>query len=265
MDHRGVAQVPAPGPRAAHTLATLRQKIRAIETRGRIGQRVHLGPGLDPLLAGHGLPLGALHELAAVAYRDQPAVWGFGFGLAGQVLAHRPGPLVVVCARGADAVGSPYGPGLARFGLSPDRLIGITPRNRDQALWALEEAARCPGVGLVMAGLACGLDGVGARRVQLAAEAGGGAVLWLAPWRANPVSIARSRWRIAALAGPAPPILPGQTMPPLGPPAFRLSLDRGGSAPEAPPMDVEWNDATGSFHRLTPVANRAVAPHRRSA
>jgi hypothetical protein len=65
-----------------------------------------------------------------------------------------------------------YPPAVVPLGIDLERLLVVRPDSEREALWALEQSLRCPGVGIVIGRL----EGVRAqdfRRLQLAAEAGG--------------------------------------------------------------------------------------------
>lgn len=65
-----------------------------------------------------------------------------------------------------------------------------------QRVWAIDLALRCPAVTAVLAD-ASGLDMAATRRLQLAAEAGGGlGLLARPPHEQNELSVASTRWRI---------------------------------------------------------------------
>jgi protein ImuA len=83
---------------------------------------------------------------------------------------------------------------IRRVGLDLDRCIFADPRDEDQRLWAIDQSLRCPGVSAVLAD-ASGLDMAASRRLQLAAEAGGGlGLLARPPSEVKSLSAAATRW-----------------------------------------------------------------------
>ncbi|MFM2044414.1 MAG: hypothetical protein RLY86_2990 [Pseudomonadota bacterium] len=182
-------------------LAELRERVRRIEgVGGADGSAVvPLGiPDLDRALPGGGLALGALHEVVGPEVDlDSGAATAFAAVLLGRLSAGR-GPVFWICRR-LDL----YAPGLAGYGLSPDRLVlvhveGTGRAAAADALWAMEEALRCREVGAVLAEVG-ELDLSASRRLQLAAEAGGvpGLLLRLGPRRLE-ASAAVTRWSLRA-------------------------------------------------------------------
>jgi protein ImuA len=164
-------------------------------------------PALDDALQG-GLALGALHELTPVS--ELQLATAFGFGLAIAALAATGGHRQPGCGRqvlciqtdfAALEAGSPYGLGLDRLGLSTDRLLMVRVAHPRDALWAFEEALKCPALAAVLAelpGAAAAADLTATRRLSLAAQAGGGLGLLLRH-RLYPLpSAAMTRWQIAA-------------------------------------------------------------------
>ena len=103
-------------------IAELRARIRALERvsacAGKPSEEVaSFGlPELDHALPWGGLPRGGLHEVAG-AEQD-----GAAFGFAAALLGRTHG-MVLWCRPARQEAGVPYGPGLAEFGLTPDRLI----------------------------------------------------------------------------------------------------------------------------------------------
>jgi len=196
-------------------LSALRARIARLERSGaaealsaRGEDAIPLSRAIDAGLPWGGLPRAALHEILAA----EP---GAAAGFAALVLA-RAGGTVLWIAPDPDA----WPPGLARFGLSPAHLVLVRAPRAQDALWAMEETLRCPAVGaaLLMTGA---LDLTAARRLQLAAEAGGVLGLLLRPDEDNASpTAALTRWRIGAT--------PSDSASPhaIGDPAWSLDLLR---------------------------------------
>jgi protein ImuA len=209
-------------------LDELRARVRAIEGGGAgFGREVaHLGAALDADLPWGGLPCRALHEVSGLAATSAVAAFARCF------LAR--GGAVVWCrnARLTGELGEIYGPGLARFGLDPERLILVRCGDENEVLWAFEEALRCRGVACAVAEVGR-LDLLASRRLQLAVEAGGGAGLVLRPEPDPLPNAALTRWRAEPLAA-ADGIF------------WRLMLWRAkGGAPGV--WTVRWNEQALSF------------------
>jgi len=175
-------------------LDRLRARIRTLEGVGGGMPAVRtLHPGLDRLLPWGGLPRGCLHQVIA---EDWGAATAFCAMIAGGLASDDSKP-VLWCPLGDDL----HAPGLAGFGLGPDRLILAIPANAAQAAWVMEEALRCPGLACVVAEMR-GIDMVAGRRLQLAAEAGGVTGLLLHPGAGNAtVNAGTTRWRLGARPG----------------------------------------------------------------
>lgn len=188
----------APCDRAG-VLADLRARIRRMEGAGGEGGRT-LPFGIDSVdahLPDGGLPLGCLHAVAA----EHP---GAGTGFAAALLSRLATPKTPALwiLRGRDL----YAPGLAAYGLTPDRLVAVRAVRPVDALWAMEEALRCSALSAVLGELE-GLDLTASRRLQLAAESSGvtGFLLDVSAGasggrnrRAEGLSAAVTRWRLDA-------------------------------------------------------------------
>ena len=228
-------------------LAALRARVAAIERGGARSGALPVSFGIaeiDRALPGGGLARGAVHDISGAA--DEAgfaAASGLAAALAGR--AAGAGGIALWCARG----GGLHAPGLAAFGLDAARLVIVRAPRPEDALWTVEEALRA-GIAVAVGEAGAGLSA--ARRLQLAARAGGGLCLLLPPpGRAERVLAAATRWRAApAPAAPRPGGGPGA-------PRWRLALThcRGG-APRG--WIVEWNHETHRFSLAAPLADRAA-------
>jgi len=207
---------------------------------------------LDAALPGGGLRLAAVHEVAG------HAASGFTAALAGRVAAARRG-LVLWCQhrRRVRDEGVLYGPGLAAFGLEPERVLLVDGEDDAGVRWAVEEALRASAAAVVVGEIErCDLFHT--RRLQLAAESGGAAGLLLRP--ADPVrapSAAVTRWRVQPRLLDAP--WPGA----LGPLAWTAELWRVKGAVPAR-FEVCFDEPTLRFALVADLADRPL-PARRQA
>ncbi len=238
--------------RAPETLARLKDEVRRLERAiaPDTGHVVKLGVAdIDHHLPWGGLARGALHEVIA---EDAGAAVGFAAVLAAR-FAEGADNMVLWCegARTLDA-GALYAPGLARFGLAPERVIAVRARTDRDALWALEE-----GLGADLAAVVGEVGRVSlteSRRLQLAAEAAGTPALLVRPRAAAEMpGAALTRWLLAALPGAVEPGIPG-----VGRARWRAELFRcrGGTAAT---WEMEWRDETGDLALAAPLRDR---PHR---
>jgi protein ImuA len=157
-------------------------------------------PALDDALQG-GLACGALHELSPASELQLGSAFGFGLAIAALAAAGGRQVLCIQTDFAAREAGAPYGLGLDRLGLPLDRLLFLRVTHPRDALWACEEALKCPALAAVLAELpeAGGTaDLTATRRLSLAAQAGGGLGLLLRH-RPYPLpSAAMTRWQVAA-------------------------------------------------------------------
>ena len=193
---RSGSQLPRPGgldrPALAAALRARFARLGAAGPGGPAGDAaISLSPEIDRALPGGGLPRAALHEILP---DDTGAAQGFG-----ALLMARSGGAVFWITTADTPPAS-----LARFGVVPSNLVLLRPVEEGEALWAAEEALRCPAVSAVLlAGMAPGEEAM--RRLQLAAETGGGIGLLLreaGDEEAAP-SPAATLWRVAGRAGGA--------------------------------------------------------------
>lgn len=204
-----------------------------------------LGAAAVDAALGGGLARAALHEVAAARPGDPAAAVAFALGVAARAAGPRGWVLWVVEGAAAGEAGALYGPGLDGFGLPARRLVVLAVRRPIDALWAMEEGLKTPGLAVVVAEL---LDGAAAdltasRRLSLAAGAGGGLGLLVAHRPGPGPSAAVTRWRAGAATGP--PDRHGG----LGPPAVALTLTRNRRGP-CGAFTIEWDSHAGRFADL---------------
>src|SRR5262245_13704705 len=265
---------PAPVQEAQQALvATLRREVGRLEGVRPPEDDRPLSTGvkaLDRLLPAGGLRRGTLVEyLSPGCGCGAPAV-----ALAAAGEACREGRALVV----ADTLRAPaifYPPAAAAWGIDLSRLLILRPTNEADALWALDQALRCPGVGAVWA--ACDrLDVRDFRRLQLAAETGGTLGLLFRPdrlrgqptwadvqWRVYPVS--RVHQRSAMHLSRSNKVHFASLMHPTWQLRVELLRCRGGAGGQSVSLELEetaatWREATDHAPHSLPVAAELADP-----
>ena len=240
-----------PGPETIHgqspeqLVRALQERIAAIEGARRGGADRPLSSGceaLDRLLPGRGFRWGTLVEWLA-------AEEGSGAGTlalyAARQAAEEGGALVVL-----DQARQFYPPAAARLGIELDKMIVVqTPREADNR-WALDQALRCPAVAAVLAWPEQ-LDGRTFRRLQLAAEEGGGLGLLVRPQHArHEPSWADVRLRVEPL--PAATADAGRRV--------RIQVLHGRGTTSGGSVEVEIDDETRTVHLAARLADPTACP-----
>ncbi len=240
-------RAPEPAPSLASTLApSLSFGIAAI----------------DACLPAGGLQAHGLHELKPRTARDAGSALAFALALAArQGRSQRP-LLVVFAGRAGAEHGLPYGPGLARLGLDPGRLLIVTSARSADALWAIEEGLRAGALDAVIASIEA-VAMLPARRLVLAASEGATPCLVLTGPAKASISVAHTRWRIASAASAPHPLASA------APGAWRcaLTLERCRQGPSDLTWSLEWSHASHSFDlaaALSPAAIAAARARRRT-
>jgi protein ImuA len=214
----------------AAVLAALRARLARLEGSGRAQHDTSTIPVCDGMrLPGGGLARAAVHEVLA----ESP---GCGAAFCAVLLARTGGTVLWIAAARDGLLAWP--PGLAQCGLTPANLVLVRADHWADALWAMEEALRCPAVtGAILAGDGR-LDLTATRRLQLAAEAGGalGLLLRADAGETGPTA-ATTSWQVGALGA-------GQG---LEDPRWRLQLLRARGGRPGGPWDVTWRAATGAL------------------
>jgi len=94
-----------------------------------------------------------------------------------------------------------YPPAVAASGVPPEKLFLLYPSNAAEQLWAITECLRCKGVAATIAPVSR-LSRTEARRLQLAAERGGGVGILLRPLDRNAsIYAAATRWLVCPCQG----------------------------------------------------------------
>lgn len=166
---------------------------------GRSGVRTNV-PLLDAFASvnENGLARGAIHEVLADVSQGT-SIDAFALLLASAVAASREGGWIVW----SDPERTLYPPALQRSGVAIERLLLLRPRSPQDELWALAECMRCGGVAATVAHVGR-LTPVQARRLQLAAEQGGGVGVLVRPEDKRSANYAAAtRWRVTSAAADA--------------------------------------------------------------
>jgi protein ImuA len=198
------------------------------------------------------LPAGCIHEIEGAGWDAETGIAASSFAAAS--LARFSEGAILWAVQG-DA---PYAPRLATFGLDLDRLIFCRCRNDTEALAALEEALRTPGIAAAVAEVAH-VTLTQSRRLHLVCERAGTIGLILRRQfhgtqaaRKPQGSAAATRWRIQS----APSESEGAW---LGMPRWRLDLlYRRGGMPAC--YLVEWSDEARHLRLVAELADHQAEP-----
>jgi hypothetical protein len=177
----------------------------------------------DRQLAGGGLRPGTLTEWLAGESGCGAAT--LALAIAGRLLASG-GTFVVI-----DDTGEFYPVAAADLGVSLERTVVVHPDDPASALWAWEQSLRCPGVAVTFGRIGAVTDRV-FRRLQLAAEAGGGhGFLVRQPGCRSGASWAAARLCVTSVPTAEPALALGRR--------FRVRVIRGQSVAREPVIELE--------------------------
>lgn len=217
---------------------------------------------IDAWLGG-GLVRGGLHETFAAEQADVAATAGFAGLLALRAAAQRSKERQILWVRQDfldGQAGHLHPPGLAAFGLDPDRILLVRTRDVAGLLRAADEGVRCPGLGAVLVefwGEAGPLDHTASRRLSLAARESGVPILMLRVAASPAPSAAATRWLVQA--APSRPLAANAP----GPPAFTVTLLRHRGGAQGNTWHLEWNRERACFQECDaspPSLPRPVVP-----
>lgn len=150
-------------------------------------------PAIDELLPHQRFARGVIHELLAMPNHPTPRFFAL---LLAKAATGAKSPLVW-----CDPLQTLFPPAIAAAGIPLENVYLLNPRTQVEQSWAVAECMRCKGVSATIAQVSR-LTRLEARRLQLAAEKGGGIGLLLRPMNAGAsVYAAATRWLIAPAKG----------------------------------------------------------------
>ncbi len=248
------------------SLPVLRARMGLLQPPAAHGVLPFGDPRVDGCLAGGGLALGALHEVAADGIEAETGALGAAFiaCLLARIGAGRP---VFWIFSSPDL----YPPGLLEYGLNPGRLVLVQAAGDEQALAAGEAALRAGSAAAVVVE-AGKLGRLASRRLQFACLKHGSTGFVLRRWphgrraAAQEVTASVTRWRLATAPSEAPEDAPAREP---GRPRWRVELEHARGGLEGKwIMQAEWIMQAGGHHAPHPLrvvaelADPAPAPAR---
>lgn len=187
----GLKMLPRPARLAAARAEVDRLERLQGRRPGRSGPVLATGfEAVDAALPLGGLAFGGVHEVLGLAGRR------FAAALVARRLTEVRAPALWAVPAGARHC--LYGPGLAARGIDPGRIVLARYRTPSEGLWVLEEALKSGAFACVLGEPEGALTQTAARRLQLAAEAGGALGLILSDGQVplTAPGSATSRWRV---------------------------------------------------------------------
>ena len=143
---------------------------------------------LDALLPNGGFRPGQIIEWLTAESGSGAAMWGMNAAInsltAENGLRNAPEMQSTQSIAVIDHDQTFYPPAAASLGLNLQQLLVIQPRNHADAIWAIDQALRCPRIAAVWADIQR-LNAKEARRLQLAAEEGGTLGMFVRPLTAR--------------------------------------------------------------------------------
>lgn len=199
---------------------------------------------------GGGLAAAGLTEIHGAATRDAGAASGFALALAG-IAAGRTGVIIWI---GTGEIfreaGRPYAPGLARrFGILPHNLLLAQAEKLVDALWIAEEAANLDALAAILLevrGSAQALDLTATQRLHRRALAAGHPLFLLRHAGVREPTAAPVRLVVSPAPAGLRHTLAGELEGSIGPPAFRIAIDKSRTSPPAA-FILEWNSEARAF------------------
>lgn len=210
--------------------------------------------GLDSAIGG-GFTHGRVHELFAASSDDCAAGAGFALALAIGSSAGAKPVIWLRSERAARAGGVVQAAGWAELGGTPETCLFVLAEDSKALLRAGVDSLRCGGLGAVVIegwGRMPEMDLTASRRLSLAAQKSGVALLLLRIDATPGPSAAETRWQVAAA--------PSQALPANAPgaPCFDVELLRCRSRPAGKSWRLEWDRDQKTFRDA--AVSGAVVP-----
>ncbi|GAC1384557.1 MAG: ImuA family protein [Ginsengibacter sp.] len=157
-------------------------------------------------------PTGVVHELISSGPEDAAVTCGFVAGLLSSLLNKKGAAIWISQSLKI------YPPALKLFGIDPDKIIFILPKEKEM-LWVMEEALKCDGLSAVI-GEIPELNFTASRRLQLAVEKSRvtGFILRNDPKLINTTTCV-TRWKITSMSSQFSGDMPG-----VGSPSWNVEL-----------------------------------------
>lgn len=214
---------------------------------------------LDQVFPAGAISAGALLEVLPENYRQRSAATGATLALGARLLREKTGPLIWCQLRDPERLHL-HAPGLAAFGIDPERIIKLTVKNEQDLLWAMEEALNCSYLSGVVGVLWREklYDFTASRRLSLRARESGVSALMLRSHRANGTTAADMRLSVRTRESSAMPER-AAFLPRLGRTTWQLDLKKCRGA-NSGSWHIGWNRETVSFDLASRLAGGTSLP-----
>lgn len=245
------------------SIEQLKKQISAIEQSSLVKNSDGIfSTGLedfDQILPTNVADAGSLLEVLPESYRQRSAATGAILALGARLLRTKTGPLIWCQLRDPERLHL-HAPGLAAFGIDPERIIKLTVKSEQDLLWAMEEALGCAYISGVVGVLGQEkLYGFTAsRRLSLRAKESGVSALMLRSHRANGTTAADMRWMVGAEESTKMPKRKA-FLPRLGEAIWQLNLIKCRGT-NGGPFQIGWNRETLSFDLASRLAGGTSLP-----
>ncbi len=208
---------------------------------------------------------GKLSEILPASYRDRVAAMGVTLALISGILQEKKGSLIWCQLRDPDRLHL-HAPGLAAFGIDPQRVTKLTLATEKDLLWAMEEAVTSKAVVAVVGVLWSEklYDFTASKRLRLRVSESGIPALLVRSHRANGTTAADTRISVASHASHTASEKNG-SFARLGRPEWQLNFTKSRGI-KLRSDHVRWHHETLHLGMATKLGNRMPqSPHKPAA